>query len=154
MGNASIAWDVSAARVAADPAATIALDRAAWERAGATFDEVDDRDGETPGLATATVLIGADHKRLAVLDYGADSTYLLIPGSGIERRSATKAVLDALEDAGILTVREHLLDLTGMNTPAEGDREDLRSPDTVHAGRQGTGRSRHGMRLQIGIAHV
>ncbi len=54
MATTPIKWSAKA-KLDAGPAATVALDRAAWERHGETSREVDDNDGERPGLATATV---------------------------------------------------------------------------------------------------
>ena len=51
----AITWHEPGGRVPADPGATLALDRTAWERLGARFAPVDDGQGETPGLATASL---------------------------------------------------------------------------------------------------
>ena len=50
-----IVWDVAGLHLDADPAATLALDRSAWENAGARFTAADDGQGEAPGLALAQI---------------------------------------------------------------------------------------------------
>lgn len=101
----------------ADPTATVALDRSAWERHDAIFTNIDDGDGEMPGLATATVLVAGVPVQFGVLDYGGDDTYLLVPGTGPERLTSTTALLEALESAGVLRVEEDLLDLATATPP-------------------------------------
>jgi hypothetical protein len=69
MSTTTINWDTEAKMLGADPTATLALDRSAWERLGAIFTELDDGDGETPGLATATVQVAGVPVQFGVLDY-------------------------------------------------------------------------------------
>ena len=117
MSTTTISWDTEAKMLGADPTATLALDRSAWERLGAIFTEVDDGDGETPGLATATVQVAGVPVQFGVLYYsGGDSTYLLLPGTDPERRS-TIALLETLQAAGALRIETDLLDLANGKPP-------------------------------------
>jgi hypothetical protein len=116
MTTTTISWDSEAKMLGADPTATLALDRSAWERLGAIFTEVDDGDGETPGLATATVQAGGVPVQFGVLDYNGDTTYLLVPGTDAERLS-TIALLKTLQAAGALSIDTDLLDLANGQPP-------------------------------------
>lgn len=111
MTTPSITWDQQARRLSADPAATIALSRSAWEAAGASFTELDDGQGEMPGLATATIDVSSGPVVIGVLDYGESSTYLLVPGSEPDRFATTAAVLELLESVDVLCIARDLLDL-------------------------------------------
>src|SRR5271155_1171231 len=113
-----IKWHSKPKRVNADPGATLSLDRSAWEQAGATFTPTDDGNGETPGLATATVKTPAAPVQIGIVDYDEPTTYLLVPGSGRERLSRTLAVLETLETAGALHIQTDLFDLAGVAPPA------------------------------------
>jgi hypothetical protein len=117
MTTTVIQWDTEAKMPAADPAATVSLDRAAWERLGATFSEIDDGDGEMPGLATATVQVAGVPVRVGVVDYGGDSTYLIVPGVDPERLATARAVLETLQAAGALSIDTDLLDLADAAPP-------------------------------------
>jgi hypothetical protein len=114
--------------VDADPGATLTLDRSAWEQTGARFTPTDDGNGETPGLATATVKTSAAPVEIGIVDYDEPTTYLLVPGSGRERLSTTLAVLETLQDAGALHIQTDLFDLAGVvsgATPLEDRVADL-----------------------------
>jgi hypothetical protein len=93
----AIKWHSKPKRVDADPGATLTLDRSAWEQTGARFTPTDDGNGETPGLATATVKTSAAPVEIGIVDYDEPTTYLLVPGSGRERLSSTLAVLETLQ---------------------------------------------------------
>jgi hypothetical protein len=117
MSTTAIQWDPEAKMLGADPTATLALDRSAWERLGAVFTEVDDGDGETPGLATATVQVAGVPVQFGVLYYsGGDTTYLLVPETGPERR-LTIALLETLQAARALRIDTDLLDLANGQPP-------------------------------------
>lgn len=111
MSENAITWDATPKRLAADPAATLALDRSAWEALGASFREMDDGQGEKPGLATAIVQTSNGSVSVGILDYGEAGTYLLVPGVEPERFANTAAVLEALEALGAVNLAEDLLDL-------------------------------------------
>lgn len=117
MTAAAIQWDTEAKVLGADPAATVSLDRSAWECLGATFTEIDDGDGETPGLATATVQLAGVPVQVGVVDYGGDSTYLIVPGVDPERLTTARAVLETLEAVGALSIDTDLLDLADAAPP-------------------------------------
>jgi hypothetical protein len=110
MTTSTITWDPEAKMLGADPTATLALDRSAWERLGAIFTEVDDGDGATPGLATATAIVAGASLQFGVLDYTGDTTYLLVPETGLDRRS-TVGLLETLQAAGAIRLDTDLLDL-------------------------------------------
>ncbi|HEV2943690.1 MAG TPA: hypothetical protein VGX26_01060 [Solirubrobacteraceae bacterium] len=112
----TIKWDTEAKMLGADPTATLALDRSAWERIGAIFTELDDGDGETPGLATATVQVAGVPVEFGVLDYNGATTYLLVPGTDPERHT-TIALLETLQAAGALGIDTDLLDLANGKPP-------------------------------------
>jgi hypothetical protein len=116
MSTTTINWDTEAKMLGADPTATVSLDRSAWERLGAIFTELDDGDGETPGLATATVLVAGVPVEFGVLDYNGAATYLLVPGTDPERHT-TIALLEALQAAGALRIDTDLLDLANGQPP-------------------------------------
>lgn len=123
MARPRVAWHRPAKRLAADPAATIALNRSAWEAVGASFGECDDGQGEMPGLATATVKLSSGPVVIGVLDYGESSTYLLVPGSEPHRFATTAAVLELLESVGVLRIDRDLLDLAdGTESPTFEER--------------------------------
>lgn len=111
MNQTPITWDETPERLAADPTATLGLDRSAWEALGATFSEVDDGQGETPGLAIATVQTRDGEVRVGILDYGEDSTYLLVPGVEPRRRATTVTVLEAFESMSAVRLDTDLLDV-------------------------------------------
>jgi CspA family cold shock protein len=117
MSRPSIKWDKKATTLDADPAATLSLDRAAWEKVGAIFSAVDDREGEAPGLATATLQAAGTPVRIGVVDYGESATYLLIPGTEPRRLATTAAVLEALEAEGALRIQTDLVDLADVAPP-------------------------------------
>jgi cold-shock-like DNA binding protein len=117
VSRAGLQWDEKASKLDADPAATVSLDRSAWERVGAVFHDRDDREGEMPGLATATVQLAGRAVRIGVVDYGENSTYLLVPGVEPKRLATTTAVLEALEAEGVLHIQTDLLDLANVAPP-------------------------------------
>ena len=119
MSTSAIHCDTTAKMLHADPAATVSLNRSTWERPGAIFTEIDDGDddGETPGLATATVQVAGVPVQFGVLDYGGSSTYLLVPGVDSERLTTATALLEALQVAGALRIDRDLLDLANATPP-------------------------------------
>jgi hypothetical protein len=117
MTTAALTWEPGQDTIDADIAATIAKDRAAWESAGATFTEVDDGDGERPGLATGTLGIDGRPAHFGVLDYGDETTHLLIPGTSTERQALTTRVIGELISAGVLT-DDMVLEIIGLAKPA------------------------------------
>jgi hypothetical protein len=117
MSATAINWDTKAKMLGADPTATVSVHRSAWERHGAIFTEIDDGDGEMPGLATATVHVGGVPVQFGVLDYDGEDTYLLVPGTDPERLSTTTALLDTLQAAGVLRIDTDLLDIATATPP-------------------------------------
>jgi hypothetical protein len=117
MSVTPIKWHPKPERVDADPGATLTLDRSAWEQAGATFTPTDDGNGETPGLAAATVNTPAGPVEIGVVDYSEPSTYLLVPGTGPQRLLTTVAVLKTLESIGALEIQTDLLGLADVAPP-------------------------------------
>jgi hypothetical protein len=105
-----IVWDVAGLHLNADPAATIALDRSAWETAGARFTAADDGHGEAPGLALAQLKTAKGQVTVGIVDYDSDSTYLLVPGEVPTRSATTRAVLEILDAEGVIDRRRDILD--------------------------------------------
>lgn len=105
----AIIWHPGVDRLDANPAATVALDRARWESLGATFAEADDGDGETPGLAVGQVN-GID---FGVLDYGEEETFLLVADEARAATSPIESLLQALRQAGALDVDRELVVVSG-----------------------------------------
>jgi len=93
----------------ANPSTAKKILRAAFSQA-----PTDDGNGETPGLATATVKTPVASVQIGIVDYDEPTTYLLVPGSGRERLSRTLAVLETLETAGALHIQTDLFDLAGV----------------------------------------
>ncbi len=100
----SITWHASAKRLAAEPGATVAVDREAWEAAGAHFKPRDDHQGETPYLATGSAKTSSGSISFGVLDFGADVTYVLVPGTEETRPSIALRLLEVLEEVGALNI--------------------------------------------------
>lgn len=117
MSTSAIHCDTTAKMLHADPAATVSLNRSTWERPGAIVTEIDDDDGETPGLATVTVQVAGVPVQFGVLDYGGSSTYLLVPGVDPERLTTATALLETLQVAGALRIDRDLLDLANATPP-------------------------------------
>jgi hypothetical protein len=90
--------------------ATLRLDRRRWEALGARFTPRDDGNGEAPGLVAGAVATPEGERRFAVLDYGADSTYLLVP-TVEDRQSQTGTVLAALRSREMIG-EDDILDTT------------------------------------------
>jgi hypothetical protein len=88
----TLIWNPDATRFDGNPAATVALDRDAWQRLGATFTEIDDGDDETPGLAVGRV----NELPFGVLDYGEGETFLLVPSDAPSAAASAPILLDAL----------------------------------------------------------
>jgi DNA-binding protein HU-beta len=99
MTTATLIWQPKQTELEADIAATLAMDRAAWEATGARFVPVDDGDGEFPGFAVGTV----GDTWFAVLAYpGQSTTFLLVPGRGAARADRTVDVVRELLAARVL----------------------------------------------------
>ena len=103
MSRPTISWDEPGRQLAADPGATLALDRSAWESLGARFLAVDDGQGETPGLATASVSTPDGKMAIGILDYGERTTYLLVPGTREDRNATATEALECLAASGAIT---------------------------------------------------
>jgi hypothetical protein len=89
MNRPGVTWDAPGQNIAAYPGATLALNREAWESLGAQFRAADDGQGETPNLATGSVQISDGPVAIGILDYGDETTYLLVPGDGDGRTLTT-----------------------------------------------------------------
>jgi DNA-binding CsgD family transcriptional regulator len=109
----AITWIPDADHFDANPAATVALDRARWEALGATFTEVDDGDDETPGLAVGWTAADGVEVEFGVLDYGEDSTFLLVPGRDGAAIDSVRSLIATFARAGILDPDNHVLDVSG-----------------------------------------
>jgi hypothetical protein len=106
----SIAWDPAPKPLEANIGATVALDQAEWEAAGAHFVATDDGQGEQPGLATGLAQTSSGSLRFAITDYGGDSTYLLVPGDDDALPGVVATLLEAFERSGVLNLPDDVLD--------------------------------------------
>jgi hypothetical protein len=107
-----IRWNPSVDRFDANPAATVALDRAAWEQHGALFAERDDGDDERVGLAVGEIVTPRGPFHFGVLDYGEDTTFVLVPGRDRAAVDAAIVVLRALQEAGVVDLATQLADFS------------------------------------------
>lgn len=92
-----------------------------WRSLGAEFHQADDGSGETPGLAIGSAETQIGTLEFGVLDYGQEVSYLLVPSSE-QRAAMTQAILEALETAGMLSLKSDVLD--DMSGPTEEPRLD------------------------------
>jgi hypothetical protein len=121
MTTTSLPWHPGQETIDANIAATLEMNRAAWESAGATFVEVDDGDGDRPGLAVGGVDVDGRHVDFGVLDYAAPTTYLLVGGPDDTRPALTARVIDELLAAHIVPRPEVVLEILGLAEPASPD---------------------------------
>jgi CspA family cold shock protein len=98
-----ISWNDKPQNFVGDIAATVALDANRWRQNGAEFSLIDNGDGEEVAIANALVQTGIGGIEFGVLDYGDDTTYLLVPATGDEKVPLIAAVLDALLQLGLLS---------------------------------------------------
>ncbi len=117
MSARSITWDLPNRKLVADPGATLALDRNAWEGLGAHFHPVDDGQGETPNLATASVSTAEGSLAIGILDYGESTTYLLVPRDGLACQEATSEILESLADSGAIRLDHDIVDVARRTPP-------------------------------------
>jgi hypothetical protein len=114
----SIRWNPDVECFDANPAATVVLDRAAWERAGAVFVEQDDGDDEVSGLAVGEIAAGDEMVQFGVLDYGEQETFILVPGRDRAAVDTARAVLSALQVAGVVDLTTQLADFSAGDGPS------------------------------------
>lgn len=137
-----IAWDAPGRSLAANPGATLALDRHAWERLGARFSAVDDGQGERPNLATGSMSTSGGPVPFGVLDYGESTTYLLVPGSGARHLRAAVEVLAALAKGGGIRPSHDLVDIA----VARSSSDECESGSVTAAGESPRGRATRALR--------
>lgn len=110
MTTVALIWQPNQTELDADIAATLAMDRAAWEATGARFVSIDDGDGEFPSIAAGTV----DDTSFGVLAYdGEPTTFLLVPGRGDDRADRTIDALRELLAARVLPAPDVVLEVIG-----------------------------------------
>jgi DNA-binding CsgD family transcriptional regulator len=102
VSSPDILWHEPGQRLVGDPGATLSVARSAWESLGARFFPADDGQGETPYLATGEVSTAIEAVDIGILDYGDDTTYLLVPGDDLKRPAVTSLVLAALSRLGAI----------------------------------------------------
>lgn len=107
-----ITWRRGASELDAEPAAVLRVTRSRWEAAGATFVEVDDGDGEEVGFAVGQAATSMGPIEFAVLDYGEDTTFLLVPGRDRAAVDRATAVLETLQQRGIAAMGHDLVDFS------------------------------------------
>jgi hypothetical protein len=121
MKTAFLTWHPDKAAVSGSVAATVAMDRAAWEQAGATFTQVDDGDGECPWLAVGEVELDGEPTDFGILDYGEDTTHLIVGGPSEERSNLTAHIVDELLSAAVIPDESLVLEVIGLAQPASVD---------------------------------
>lgn len=98
-----ISWSERPEDFAGDIAATVARDADDWQRTGATFSSIEDRDSGAVAVASALVQTEFGQVEFGVLDYGDDATYLLVPATGKDRDPLAAAILEALLQLEVLS---------------------------------------------------
>ena len=122
--NLYITWDAEPRDLAADPSATIGLDRAAWTDRGARFTSYDDGLGRSPQIATGVVETAVDDTAagarwqipFGIQDFGGETTFLLtpmtvhaaVPASAAARAMAANIVIGALAANGYVDASDVL----------------------------------------------
>jgi hypothetical protein len=121
MTTTSLMWHHGRETASGSVAATVAMDRVTWEAAGASFTQVDDGDGERPWLAVGTVELEDEPAQFGVLDYGDESTHLIVGGPYDERPNLTARIVDDLLAAGAIPDESLVLEIIGLAKPASVD---------------------------------
>lgn len=105
----SISWSDEPDQFSGDIAATLGFDATRWQIAGAKFSSIDNGDGDSIAIASGHLETSIGEIEFGILDYGEDATYLLVPSTGETSILQAVAVLEGLEDLGIVS-SEDLLD--------------------------------------------
>jgi cold shock CspA family protein len=122
--TAQIEWSIDTDLSGADPTVALCVNRRDWEVLGARFHAIDDGQGEQPLLASATVETRLGPVSLGVLDYGGDSTYLLISRDEYPD-GIVDALLESLESAGLSDIHELVYDRQAHRATSVGVEERL-----------------------------
>jgi DNA-binding transcriptional ArsR family regulator len=140
----TIQWDPKPRKLAADPAATFAVDRHTWKDLGARFRSFTDDLGGTSYIATGIVATPDGKVPIGILGNDeADTTFLLL---AIADRATAQSVIEALFAAGI--ERTALLErLPAVRAPSI----DVQVPDLQEALRKRRGRGDD--RLDKALSH-
>ena len=131
-----IAWDARPREIAADPAATVKLDRAHWESTGARFESYDNEIGGSTAVATGSATTDPTAVAFAVLDDGEPTAYLLVEGPYTEHGTSVDVVLGALIAQGTIAsddILERLPSVPGAGEPGPTTRE-LEHTRELHSG--------------------
>lgn len=122
MTTTAITWQHGAEVAEGGVAATLAMDREAWEKTGATFVQVDDGDGDEPGLAIDRIDVDDQPTQFAILDYATDGTTLMVvAGDPATRPALTARIIEELLGSGAIPSRACVLEIVGLNQEALTD---------------------------------
>ncbi|WP_249011262.1 hypothetical protein [Conexibacter sp. DBS9H8] len=121
MTTATINWQPGASSASGSVAATLAMTRAVWEAAGATFTEVKGGNGQDTSLAAGTLEIDGAQQAFAVLEFGDDITYLTVGGDYDERPGLTARITTELLAAGAIPSDASVLEIVGLTQAASTD---------------------------------
>jgi hypothetical protein len=99
----AITWKDDPGEFRGDPGTAVAVDRSRWEELGAHFSEVDNGDGMLANVATGLAKNDDFEVEFGILDYGAPSTFVLVPVAADEAKELTEVVLAVMEMEGIIT---------------------------------------------------
>jgi cold shock CspA family protein len=109
MSSRGPSWNLDAEKFTGDIGAALHASRDEWERFDAGFTEIDDELGGSAWIAAGSIDTAIGEIEFGVLDYGAETTYLLVPATGDEKRPLRTAIVEALVEAEIIS-SEKVLD--------------------------------------------
>lgn len=108
MSSMDLTWNAEPEKFTGDIGAAVNVSREGWERSGARFSEIDDELGGSAWIAAGSIDTPAGETEFGVLDYSAETTYLLAPATGEENRTLTTAIAEALVEAEVLSADDVL----------------------------------------------
>jgi cold shock CspA family protein len=108
MNSAVPIWSTTPEQFAGDIGAAVSLDRSAWEQHGANFVKSEEEFGQAVLVAAGTIETSIGETEFGVLDYGAESTYLLAPATGVQNQQLTAVLIEALAKADVLSIGDVL----------------------------------------------
>jgi CspA family cold shock protein len=98
-----ISWNKESEAFAGDIAATVGLSADRWRASGAVFATIDGGAGGATALASGLLETSIGAVEFGVLDYGEDTTYILVQSTGEKQILQTVAILEALEALGVIS---------------------------------------------------
>lgn len=124
-----VSWQEQPDEFRGDIGATVALDAKRWTAAGAAFSAIDDGDGETVGLARAKIATRSGDIDFGILDYGEQSTFILVAADAQRMAQQVRVVLETLTNVGVLAPDEVL----DESSPSEESIDIANAPEIVDA---------------------